>query len=172
MFIPLVKRFILPASRRATPIRIPRIRPAFPSEVSMNHLYALLGRIGLSLIFIASGWSKLAGYLATQQYMEATGVPGALLPLVIALEIGGGLAVLAGVFTRSAALSLAVFSLAAGFLFHADLADQNQFIHLMKNVALGGGFLMLAANGAGAFSVDAWRRDRKLSPVLSTGGAL
>ena len=136
----------------------------------MNHLYALLGRIGLSLIFIASGWSKLAGYLATQQYMEATGVPGALLPLVIALEIGGGLAVLAGVFTRSAALSLAVFSLAAGFLFHADLADQNQFIHLMKNVALGGGFLMLAANGAGAFSVDAWRRDRKLSPVLSTGG--
>ncbi len=172
MFIPFMKRFILPASRRATPIRIPRIRPAFLSEVSMNHLYALLGRIGLSLIFIASGWSKLAGYLATQQYMEAMGVPGALLPLVIALEIGGGLAVLAGVFTRSAALSLAVFSLAAGFLFHADLADQNQFIHLMKNVALGGGFLMLAANGAGAFSVDAWRRDRKLSPVLSTGGAL
>ena len=139
----------------------------------MNHLYALLGRVGLSSIFIASGWSKLTGYEATQQYMEAMGVPGAMLPLVIALEIGGGLAVLAGVFTRSAALSLAVFSLAAAFLFHADLADQNQFIHLMKNVALGGGFLMLAANGAGAFSVDAWRRDRQLSvPTLSTGGAL
>lgn len=139
----------------------------------MNHLYALLGRIGLSLIFILSGWSKLTGYEATAQYMDAMGVPGAMLPLVIALEIGGGLAVLAGVFTRSAALALALFSLAAGMLFHADLADQNQFIHLMKNVALGGGFLMLAANGAGAFSVDAWRRDRQLSiPTLRTGGAL
>lgn len=140
----------------------------------MNHLFALLGRIGLSLIFIASGWSKLAAYAGTQQYMEAMGVPGALLPLVIALEIGGGLAVLAGVFTRSAALALAVFSLAAGVLFHADLADQNQFIHLMKNVALGGGFLMLAAHGAGAFSIDAWRRDRgerELSATY-TGGAL
>ena len=139
----------------------------------MNNLYALLGRIGLSLIFILSGWSKLAAYAGTQQYMEAMGVPGALLPLVIALEIGGGLAVLAGVFTRSAALALAAFSLATGVLFHADLADQNQFIHLMKNVALGGGFLMLAANGAGAFSVDAWRRDRDLSrATLTTGGAL
>ena len=137
----------------------------------MNHLYALLGRIGLSLIFILSGWSKLAAYAGTQQYMEAMGVPGALLPLVIALEIGGGLAVLAGVFTRSASLALALFSLAAGVLFHADLADQNQFIHLMKNVALGGGFLLLAANGAGAFSVDAWRRDRHLS-TLNPGGAL
>ncbi len=101
----------------------------------MNHLYALLGRIGLSLIFILSGWSKLTGYEATQQYMDAMGVPGAMLPLVIALEIGGGLAVLAGAFTRRAALALALFSLAAGMLFHADLADQNQFIHLMKNVA-------------------------------------
>jgi putative oxidoreductase len=140
----------------------------------MNHLFALLGRIGLSLIFIASGWSKLAGYAGTQQYMEAMGVPGALLPLVIALEVGGGLAVLAGVFTRSAALALAVFSLAAGMLFHADLADQNQFIHLMKNVALGGGFLMLAAHGAGAFSIDAWRRDRGARELSATytGGAL
>jgi len=137
----------------------------------MNHLYALLGRIGLSLIFIFSGWSKLGAYAGTQQYMEAMGVPGALLPLVIALEIGGGLAVLAGVFTRSAALVLALFSLAAGVLFHADLADQNQFIQLMKNIALGGGLLMLAAYGAGDFSVDAWRRERHL-PNLSTGGVL
>ena len=53
------------------------------------------------------------------------------------------------------------------------VGPQNQFIHLMKNGALGGGFLMLAANGAGAFSVDAWRRDRQLSvPTLRTGGAL
>ena len=62
----------------------------------MNNSLALLGRIGLSLIFIISGWAKIAGYAGTQQYMESAGVPGALLPLVIALEFGGGLAILAG----------------------------------------------------------------------------
>ncbi|WP_028916611.1 DoxX family protein [Pseudoxanthomonas sp. J35] len=137
----------------------------------MNHLYALLGRIGLSLIFIVSGWGKLAAYAGTQQYMENMGVPGALLPLVIALEIGGGLAVLAGIFTRSASLALGAFSLATGLLFHTHFADPNQFIHLMKNVALAGGFLMLAANGAGAFSIDAWRHDRRIS-TLTPRGAL
>src|SRR3546814_3847056 len=66
----------------------------------MNTFLSPLGRAGLSLIFIISGWGKIAGYAATQQYMEAMGVPGALLPAVIALELGGGLAILAGASTR------------------------------------------------------------------------
>jgi len=123
----------------------------------MNNIYALLGRIGLSAIFIASGLGKLGAYAGTQQYMANAGVPGELLPFAILLEVGGGVAILAGAFTRSTALFLAFFSLVTGILFHANLADQNQFIHLMKNLAIAGGFLSLAANGAGAFSVDAWR---------------
>lgn len=126
----------------------------------MNATASLLGRLGLSLIFIISGWGKIAGYAATQQYMDAMGVPGALLPLVIALELGGGLAILAGGFTRSIALALAVFSLASAALFHG-LADPAQAIHFWKNVAMAGGFLMLAANGPGAYSLDAaWSRRR------------
>ena len=73
----------------------------------MNASLSLLGRAGLSLIFIISGWGKIAGYAATQQYMESVGVPGGLLPLVIALELGGGLAILAGAFTRWIAIALA-----------------------------------------------------------------
>jgi putative oxidoreductase len=127
----------------------------------MNATLSLLGRLGLSLIFIISGWGKIAGYAATQQYMEAMGVPGALLPLVIALELGGGLAILAGAFTRWIALALAAFSLLAAALFHGNLGDAMQAILFWKNVALAGGFLMLAAAGAGAFSVDAtWARRR------------
>lgn len=121
----------------------------------MNHLSTLLGRIGLSLIFIVSGWSKIGGYTATQQYMEAMGVPGALLPLVIALEVGGGLAILAGLLTRWNAVALSLFALASGVLFHWNLADQMQMISLMKNIAIAGGFLALAAHGAGAISLDA-----------------
>ena len=123
----------------------------------MTHASLLLGRLGLSLIFILSGWSKIAGYEGTQGYMEAMGVPGALLPLVIALELGGGLAVLAGLFTRPLALALAAFSVVSAAIFHANLGDQMQFIAFFKNIAIAGGFLALAANGAGAWSLDALR---------------
>ena len=121
----------------------------------MNTFAPLLGRLGLSLIFIVSGWGKLAGYAATQGYMASKGVPGELLPLVIALELGGGLAILAGVFTRPVAFALAAFSLVAAVLFHFDFSDAMQAISFWKNVAIAGGFLMLAANGPGALSVDA-----------------
>ena len=121
----------------------------------MNATLSLLGRLGLSLIFIISGWGKIDGYAATQGYMESAGVPGGLLPLVIALELGGGLAILAGAFTRWIALALAGFSLVAAAIFHGNLADGMQAILFWKNVAMAGGLLMLAASGAGALSVDA-----------------
>jgi putative oxidoreductase len=120
----------------------------------MNNSALLAGRTGLALIFILSGFAKIGGYAATQGYMEAMGVPGGLLPLVIALELGGGMAVLAGLFTRSAALALGAFSLASGFLFHFDPADANQFNSLFKNIAIAGGFVVLAAQGAGDYSLD------------------
>ena len=128
----------------------------------MKNLSLLLGRFGLALIFILSGLAKLgAGYAPTQGYMEAMGVPGALLPLVIAAELGGGLAVLAGLLTRWASLGLAVFSLASAVLFHFDLGDQGQFINFYKNVAIAGGFLVLAAHDGGRLSLDALLSSRR-----------
>jgi putative oxidoreductase len=121
----------------------------------VNAYLSLLGRISLSLIFIISGWGKIAGYDATQGYMESVGVPGALLPLVIALEVGGGLALVAGAFSRWTALGLAVFSIASALIFHANLADPMQAIMFWKNFAIAGGFLLLAANGPGPLSLDA-----------------
>jgi len=128
----------------------------------MNNLSSFAGRFGLSLIFILSGFAKLgAGYAATQGYMEAMGVSSGLLPLVIFAEIGGGLAVLFGLLTRTAAIGLAVFSIVSAVLFHFNLADQGQFINFMKNIAIAGGMLMLFANGAGKFSVDGWLASRR-----------
>jgi putative oxidoreductase len=86
--------------------------------------------------------------------MQASGVPGALLPLVIAAEIIGGLAVTLGWQTRIAAFALAGFSLLAAALFHSNFADQIQMILFLKNVAIAGGFLLLVANGPGRLSVD------------------
>lgn len=121
----------------------------------MNAALSLLGRAGLSLIFILAGWGKMAGYAATQGYMESMGVPGALLPLVIALELGGGLAILLGVFTRPIAIALALFSVVSALIFHANLADPMQSILFWKNFALAGGFLLLANQGPGAMSLEA-----------------
>lgn len=141
----------------------------------MNSLATLIGRIGLSMIFILSGLDKLgAGYAGTQGYMESMGVPGALLPLVIALEVLGGLAIAIGLLTRWAAVGLAVFSVASAVLFHFAPDDQGQFINFMKNLAIAGGFLVLAAHGAGRLSVDGWlqaRRTQALGGRGATGGA-
>jgi putative oxidoreductase len=126
-------------------------------SAALDNYLVLLGRIGLALMYLLSGWNKIGGYAATAQYMQSAGVPGGLLPLVIAVEIAGGLAVLFGFLTRWAALGLAVYTLIAAALFHAHFADQNQMIHFMKNVTIAGGFLVLAAHGAGAFSIDARR---------------
>ena len=117
----------------------------------------LVGRILISLIFLLSGLHKIGGYEATQGYMAAMGVPGALLPLVIALEVGGAIAIILGYHTRLFAFLLAGFSVVSALLFHRALGDQVQFIMFMKNLAMAGGFLFLVARGAGDWSLDARR---------------
>ena len=123
----------------------------------MNYIQSIAapaGRILISLMFVTSGFSKISGYAATQGYMDAMGVPGALLPLVIAVEFLGGLAVLLGWHTRIAAFLLAGFSLLSALLFHANIGDQMQMIMFMKNISIAGGFLMIVSLGGGAFALD------------------
>jgi len=117
----------------------------------------LIARIFLAQIFLLSGIFKIGGYAGTQGYMEAMGVPGMLLPLVIALEIGGGLALIAGWQTKWISLALAGFTLVAAVIFHNNLADQMQQIMFMKNIAITGGLLLLAIHGAGSYSLDSRR---------------
>jgi putative oxidoreductase len=117
-------------------------------------LFELGGRVFIALIFVVAGWSKITGYAGTQAYMESVGVPGIMLPLVIALELGGGLLIIAGFQTRIVAFLLSGFCLVSAALFHANFADQMQSILFMKNVAMAGGFLFLVVHGAGTFSLD------------------
>ena len=114
----------------------------------------LIGRVVLSIIFIQSGWSKIFGYAGTAAHMDAAGVPGALLPLVILVELGGGLCVLTGLLTRYAAIALAGFCVLAAYFFHYQPGDMGQMINFMKNITIAGGFLVLAGSGPGAFALD------------------
>ena len=127
---------------------------------SYNALINLIGRILIAAIFLLSGMNKISAFEATQGYMDAFGVPGILLPVVIGLEILGAVAVIIGFKTRITASVLALFTLATAVIFHSNFAEQAEFIAFLKNLAITGGFLMLAANGAGALSLDN-RLDKK-----------
>lgn len=119
----------------------------------------VLGRLLLAAIFLISGVGKLFDPSGTIGYISAVGLP---LPevgyaLAVIVEIGAGLLLIAGYRTRIAALSLAILTLVAAIFFHNQFADQNQFIHFMKNLAIAGGLLQVAIFGAGRASADARR---------------
>lgn len=116
----------------------------------------LIGRILLAAIFLISGIGKIAAPAATAGYIAAMGLPlpelGVLLAIVV--ELGGGLLLVLGFQTRLVALLLAAFSIVTGIVFHNAIGDQNQLIHLLKNFAMAGGLLQVAAFGPGAWSID------------------
>ena len=124
-----------------------------------------IGRLMIGLPFAMSGLSKLTAYDATTGMIGAAGLP--LPPLAfavaVAVELGGGLLLIAGYRARFVAIALAVFSLATALSFHNNFADQNQMIHFLKNVMMAGGLLQIAAFGAGAFSIDNRRQGELVS---------
>lgn len=120
----------------------------------LQDLSAPIGRLFISMIFIFSGFSKITGYAATAGYMESVGVPSILLPLVIALELLGGIAVLIGFKARLISLLFVGFNIVSALIFHQFWNDESQMNPFMKNIAMAGGFLMIFAHGPGAYSID------------------
>lgn len=120
---------------------------------------ATAGRILIAVLFLLSGLGKIAAPTMTQGYIASAGLPAPLLGYVIAIlvEVAGGLLLVVGYQTRIIALIMAAFTLVAALAFHHNFADQNQMIHFLKNIAIAGGLLQVAAFGAGSLSLDARR---------------
>lgn len=132
--------------------------PATPALASSD-ITAFVGRLALSAIFLLSGLSKVADPAGTIGYIQSVGLPAPQLAFLgaVAVEILGGLALILGFRARAVAVALVAFSLVTAIGFHNAIADQNQFIHFFKNIAMAGGLLQVAAFGAGRLSVDARR---------------
>ena len=115
-----------------------------------------VGRLLIGLPFAMSGLGKLAAYGKITAMIAAAGlpVPPLAYAVAVAIELGGGVLLVAGYQARLVAIVLAVFSIAAAVSFHNNFADQNQMIHFLKDVMLAGGLLQIAAFGAGALSLD------------------
>ena len=137
----------------------PVAHPAVQNGHTNASYVAAAGRILIAAIFLLSGFSKAADPASALGYINSVGLPFPNLALAgaIAIELIGGLALVLGYRTRLVATVLALFSLVTAFTFHANLADQNQFIHFFKNVAMAGGLLQVVAFGGGALSLDGRR---------------
>lgn len=120
----------------------------------MSKYSHLAGRIMLALIFIIAGAGKTGDPAGTAGYMQSMGVPAILLWPTIALEVLGGIAIVVGFQTRLVSYLLAVFCIVAAAIFHSNFADQMQQIMFLKDIAIAGGFLLLASSGATAYSID------------------
>jgi len=129
-------------------------QPAEPGANTLRNFAELTGRVLLAALFLLSGLGKIPGYAATAGYMASVGVPGGLLPVVIALEVLGAAALIIGWKTRIMAFLLAGFTLLSAVLFHSNFADQVQMIMFLKNLSIAGGLLLLVVHGAGRISVD------------------
>lgn len=131
---------------------------------SPSSTVSLIGRILLSSLFILSGISKFSGFSGTAGYLGSKGMPlpAVALSIAMAIELLGGLAILTGFHTKVVAWIVFLYLIPTTCMFHDFWAMQgaarndNQ-IHFMKNLAIMGGLLILAANGAGGFSCDAAR---------------
>lgn len=121
------------------------------NQPNTDAVLALIARVLMAYIFLVAGWGKISAYSATVGYMESMGVPGALLPLTILVEFGGGLALLFGFQARFAAFGLGLFSVITAFIFHDGAQDS---INFMKNFAMAGGLFFLMLHGAGKMSLD------------------
>ena len=115
-----------------------------------------IGRLMIGLPFVMSGISKLGAYGATTGMISAVGLPFPPLAfaVAVAVELGGGVLLLAGYRVRFVATAMAVFALATAVSFHSNFADQNQMIHFLKNVMMAGGLLQITAFGGGPISLD------------------
>src|ERR1700736_6221836 len=122
-----------------------------------------MSRVAMSLVFIHGGGGKVLAPAGAQAMLASHHLPmvkyGWMLAVVV--ELGGGLAILLGLFTRPAALVLAIWCVATALIAHTNFLERGQEIHFFKNMAMAGGFLYVAAFGAGAWSLDAWRWGRR-----------
>ncbi|MHB2211651.1 DoxX family protein [Methylobacterium sp. CM6257] len=130
----------------------PTVSGALPAA-----LLPVTGRVLMSALFLVSGAGKLAAPAATLATIRAAGLPLPEVSFAAAalVEIAGGLLLIAGYRARLVALILAAFAVATALTFHTAVADPNQMFHFLKNLAMAGGLLQVAAFGSGPLSLDA-----------------
>ena len=118
------------------------------------HIIEALGRIFLSILFLIEGIRKFFFQEETIMYMEEYGVPEILFFPSLILEILFPIFLIIGYKTRISALIMALFTLTVAIIFHTDFQNQMELIMFLKDIAIAGGFLVIASNESKICSID------------------
>jgi putative oxidoreductase len=142
------------AGRCKTPAPYQRELPGDRKVTGLRDVVLLIGRLLLALIFVHEGYMLVTHFGGGAAYMAKQGVTRPLFVMVIALQLGAGLALVVGLLTRLGALGLGLFCLMTAFIFHTNLGDQNELLHFEKDLGIAGGMFTLMIVGAGTLSLD------------------
>lgn len=141
--------------------------PLIDRAGGIEAICVMTARALLGLFFIYFGLDKFVNYADTTIYMSSFSIPGMFLPIVILLEVVGGIALLVGWRLKLVAALLAGFTLLTALVFHTDFGEPVQVILFMKNLAIVAGLLLFVAIGAGQLSLDAKKRNKTRKPKKS-----
>ena len=120
----------------------------------MTNLVDLISRIFLSLVFLINSYSKMTNIDGTIGWMEMYDLPGFFIYPAIILELIAPILLIVGYQVRLSSIALGLFCLATAIIFLRDFADPITLTNFLKNIALAGGFFILAINGPKEFSID------------------
>jgi len=121
----------------------------------MNSIAILVARILLAMLFLLSAFRQIRYRQAVEQEMAAHGMvcTPLFLGCAILIELTGGLSLILGYATLWGALELIAFTLVATLIYYVRISDRDKFIHALKNLAIIGGLLMIAAAGPGGIVI-------------------
>ena len=125
------------------------------------HIIEALGRIFLSILFLIEGIRKFFFQEETIMYMEEYGVPEILFFPSLILEILFPILLIIGYKTRISASVMALFTLTVAIIFHTDFQNQMELIMFLKDIAIAGGFLVIAANEPKICSIDYFLKSKR-----------
>ena len=125
------------------------------------HIIEVLGRILLSSLFLIEGVRKFFLQEETIKYMEDYGVPEILFFPSIILEILFPILLIIGYKTRFSASIMALFTLTVALIFHTNFDNLIELIIFLKDIAIAGGFLIIAANEPKICSIDYFLKYKK-----------
>ena len=125
------------------------------------HIVEFFGRLFLSLLFLIEGLGKISIEQDVIMYMEDYGVPGILFLPALVLEILFPLILIAGYKTKWTASIMALFTFTVAIIFHTDFSESMQLMLFLKDIAIAGGFMIVAANGPGKISLDYYFKSKQ-----------
>ena len=125
------------------------------------HIIEAFGRILLSSLFLIEGIRKFFFQDETIMYMEDYGVPEILFFPTVILEVLFPILLIIGYKTRFSASVMALFTFIVALIFHTNFENQMELIIFLKDIAIAGGFLIIAANEPKICSIDYYLKSKK-----------